>query len=67
MESYLDKNKLRKTGFDMFECTDADHGRIETRRCWVTEEIDWLEQRSEWSGLNSIGLIEYSSNGKVLV
>jgi predicted transposase YbfD/YdcC len=64
MEAYVDQNKLRKTPVDMFEITEADHGRVETRRCWVTSKIDWLEQRAKWVGLNSVGLIEYKSINK---
>jgi len=40
--------------------TEKDHGRIETRKCWVVEEdaIDWLECRDEWAGIKSIGAVE---------
>lgn len=27
---------------DCFETTDADHGRIETRRHWTSHSVDWL-------------------------
>lgn len=27
---------------EVFETADADHGRIETRRHWVTHSVDWL-------------------------
>lgn len=37
---------------------EKDHGRIEQRRCWVTEEIDWLENREEWQNLKSIIMVE---------
>ncbi len=42
------------------ETVEKDHGRIETRKCWVVEEdaIDWLECRGEWAGIKSIGAIE---------
>lgn len=35
-----------------------EHGRIETRRCVVSEDIQWLEQRNTWSGLRSVAMIE---------
>jgi hypothetical protein len=25
-----------------FESVEKDHGRLETRRCWQTEEIGWF-------------------------
>lgn len=37
---------------------DKDHGRIETRRYWITEQVGWLADRSEWEGLRSVGVVE---------
>ena len=33
------------------------HGRIETRECFCSEDIDWLHDREKWAGLNGIGVI----------
>lgn len=43
-----------------FESVEKDHGRIETRRCWVVGEaaIRWLERQDQWPGLRSIAAIE---------
>lgn len=46
------------------EIVDGDHGRIETRRYWITDDIAWLSQAAEWCGLKSIGLVEYESVNK---
>jgi len=35
-----------------------DHGRIETRRAWISEKIDWFTDRKAWENLRSIGVIE---------
>ncbi len=43
---------------DLYVTVDNSHGRQEVRRYWMTEEIDWLEQRDEWAGLRSIGMVE---------
>jgi predicted transposase YbfD/YdcC len=40
------------------ETIDKDHGRIEVRRYWITESIDWLEDKAQWRGLRSIGAVE---------
>jgi len=41
------------------QTTDADHGRIEVRRHWITSDIAWLRERHpQWPGLTSIGMIE---------
>jgi predicted transposase YbfD/YdcC len=40
------------------ETVDGDHGRIETRRYWITSEIEWLGAKTSWSNLQSIGMVE---------
>lgn len=64
LESYLDKKPLKKTTVDTVEVVDGDHGRIEKRRYWITEDIAWLSQASSWSGLKSIGMVEYERINK---
>ena len=40
------------------ETVDGDHGRIETRRYWITSDIEWLGAKASWSNLQSIGMVE---------
>lgn len=40
------------------ETIDGEHGRIETRRYWMTSEIDWLGAKVSWAHLHSLGLVE---------
>lgn len=40
------------------ETVDGDHGRIEVRRHWLVSDIDWLDQKAQWKGLKSIGMVE---------
>lgn len=40
------------------EWIEKDHGRIETRRCWVTEDLRWLERPSDWPGIKSLVRVE---------
>lgn len=42
----------------MISPIDKSHGRIETRSCYITTDIEWLEQKKEWEGLSGIGMIE---------
>lgn len=37
---------------------DGDHGRIEERRHWVIFDIEWLDGKTKWKGLSSIGMVE---------
>lgn len=53
----------RATGFadlesSFHETVDGDHGRIETRRYWITSAIDWLGATASWSKLQSVGAVE---------
>lgn len=52
------KNDFKDIQHDYFEEIDKGHGRIEIRRCWTTENINWLENKKEWAGLKSIAVIE---------
>ena len=36
------------------ETVDGDHGRIEVRRAWATDDLAWLTARSRWPGLRSV-------------
>lgn len=45
-------------GYDFHQSVDGDHGRVETRRVWVTRDIDWLRERGEWEELRSVVCVE---------
>jgi predicted transposase YbfD/YdcC len=37
---------------------EKNRGRIESRTCLVTENLDWLDEKQKWPGLNSCVVIE---------
>jgi len=37
---------------------DKDHGRLEIRRYWITEDLSTLPNIEVWAGLRSIGMVE---------
>jgi predicted transposase YbfD/YdcC len=43
-----------------FEQSESSHGRQETRRTWVSDEIQWLgkDLLALWPGLSSVALVE---------
>lgn len=43
---------------------EKDHGRIETRRVVVSDELDWLDARQQWAGLKSVAMIESTRETK---
>ena len=57
-EAILDRFKGMGHGF--VETTENTHGRIETRRVWVTNEVHWLgeELLALWPGLASLVVVE---------
>ena len=71
VKSFLEQEAKREkefhdTSLKYFEETDKAHGRIETRKCWVTEETDWIYKKENWRGLTSIAMVESirTLNGK---
>ena len=42
----------------VFEETEGDHGRVETRRVWVTDEVHHLRGMEDWIGLSSLVMVE---------
>jgi predicted transposase YbfD/YdcC len=40
------------------ETLEKEHGRLETRKYWVTASLDWFRERFEWAGLTSVGMVE---------
>lgn len=43
---------------DYHESVDGGHGRVETRRTWVSGDIGWFGDREKWCALRSIVLVE---------
>jgi predicted transposase YbfD/YdcC len=43
---------------DYTETIEKDHGRIETRRYWQSDRLDWFADRGKWEKLTSVGIVE---------
>jgi predicted transposase YbfD/YdcC len=43
---------------DFHETAEKDHGRIETRRYWQSDQLDWFADKPRWEGLRSVGVVE---------
>jgi predicted transposase YbfD/YdcC len=41
-----------------YETIEKGHGRIETRRYWITDDLSQLSTRDAWADLQSIGMVE---------
>lgn len=56
IEDFVQDKALRKT-MQSVSKKEKGHGRTETRTAYVTRDIHWLEQRSEWKNLCCVGAI----------
>jgi predicted transposase YbfD/YdcC len=57
-EVRLQMDAISKQSPPGFEQIEKEHGRIETRRCWQSDTIDWYGDKAQWPGLRSFVLIE---------
>jgi len=59
VKAFLDEACQRNEPHLVFhQITDKEHGRLEVRRYWQTEQIDWFADRDAWDGLRSVGVVE---------
>jgi len=58
---YFAENKLKTA--------EKAHGRIEIRKYYLSDDINWLNAHHSWSGLNAVGMVEseITKNGKTTV
>ena len=40
------------------QTVEKDHGRLETRRYWQSDQLGWFADLSQWEGLRSVGMVE---------
>lgn len=55
---WAEKSGFKEIAYSFAETLEKDHGRIEQRRCWATGDVEWLEQKAAWRGLQSIVMVE---------
>jgi predicted transposase YbfD/YdcC len=59
VKSFLDDAVSRVDPSLVFvETVEKGHGRLEVRRYWQTEKLDWYADKEQWEGLRSVGLVE---------
>ena len=44
--------------------TDAGHGRVEERTCKLMRDLNWIDQREDWKGLDAIAEIRATRTDK---
>jgi predicted transposase YbfD/YdcC len=58
LESEVQKDSDKITA--SYKDVDKGHGRLETRNCYVSNQIAWLSGREEWKDLKTIVMLESS-------
>jgi predicted transposase YbfD/YdcC len=51
-------DEFKQTVYSQEETTDGGHGRIEIRRYYASDDIEWLRKKAEWKGIQSIAMVE---------
>jgi predicted transposase YbfD/YdcC len=70
VKTYIDDqldNKIDDDSYQVKETADANHGRVEERKFHLFSNIDWLEQKPDWKGLSSIGVVESTVENKEVI
>ena len=49
---------FRDVAHQFTETVEKDHGRVETRRYWITEQVGWVADKDQWDALRSVGMVE---------
>lgn len=56
IESHIQDEELQKSMQTAIK-EEKNHGRITKRKAFITQDIEWLNQKSEWKNLVSVGAI----------
>jgi predicted transposase YbfD/YdcC len=61
--------KFKDMEHGYLETVEGDHGRVETRKYYTVEDIDWLDGKDKWTKLKTIGMVqsERYSDGKTTI
>ena len=51
-------NGFKDTTISRHETVDGDHGRIETRTYTAIHDVEWLQERHDWPGLEGVVMVE---------
>lgn len=58
VQLFLDDAIANSSCYDYDDTTDGGHGRIERRKVWYSEDVQWIADRQDWAGLSSLIAVE---------
>lgn len=61
VKTFLEDARQRRfagVAHDVLETTEKEHGRVEVRRYWITDQIHWFADRADWENLRPVAMVE---------
>jgi predicted transposase YbfD/YdcC len=55
---FMDDAIANNGGYDYSSEISGDHGRIETRKVWYSQDVQWMTDMKDWPGISSLIAIE---------
>ncbi|MGB2864703.1 MAG: ISAs1 family transposase [Sedimentisphaerales bacterium] len=55
---FMDDAITNSGDYDYNHTTDGGHGRVEIRKVWYSQDIQWIQDRKDWLGLSSLIAVE---------
>jgi predicted transposase YbfD/YdcC len=52
------QHNFKAVPHDYFEEISKGHGRVETRKSWISNCLETIENKEKWSGITAIGMVE---------
>jgi len=59
-----ERTNFEDVTYEQYRDTDAGHGRIEKRECFVVQDLDWLEGKIRWSDLLKVIMVRATRREK---
>lgn len=60
----MDRALAGYPGDDLHTEVDFGHGRLERRSCYVSDQLQWIDEAADWKGLSSIAVVESERESK---
>ena len=55
---FLDDAISNGGDYDYNHTTNGGHGRVETRKVWCSQDVQWIQGHKDWPGLSSLVAVE---------
>ena len=56
--AWAQQRQFADVSHESYHTLESNHGRVEERHYWVVSDLAWLTAKSEWAGIQSLGMVE---------